>query len=420
MHKQAFHSLLLVPLAYSLQCATLNAGGIILYEIATPDIGYASAGYSTRADEASVLYRNPAGMNNLSEEQISGGLQALYGDVSFSPDAGTNAALGGDDGGNAIGWLPGASLFAVLPLDEKWRIGFGMLSYFGLAEDYNDNWVGRYYVQDSTLLGLSLMPTVSYQVTDWFSFGVGLNAMYGYLKNDTAVNNVIGPDGQMSLKDTTWGFGANVGLMFNIDEQTRLGVTYLSPVDLNFSDTPSFSGLGPGLSFLLATPRNIQLDMTVPQSVMVSFLHAIDTQWTVMADVGWQDWSEFGYVDAGVENGGVTTINLNFKDTWHVALGAQYQASDEWLFTSGVAYDSSAVDSQDRTVILPVGEAWRFGAGAQYAVNDSLTLDAGLTFMWLGDLSVSQGSVTSRRGLVQGSYDSALFTIMNLSASYRF
>lgn len=398
----------------------LNAGGIILYEIATPDVGLASAGYASRADDASTVYKNPAGMSNLDGWQIDAGLQALYGDVQFSPSAGTTATLGPDDGGNAIGWLPGASLFVVAPLDEDWRVGFGMFSYFGLAEDYNDNWVGRYYVQDSTLLGFSLMPSVSYQATDWLSVGVGLNAMLGYLKSDMAVNNVIGPDGQLSLKDSTWGFGANVGIMIEVDPQTRIGMNYMSPVELEFSDTPSYSGLGPGLAILLANPRNLDLAVTVPQSVMLSLYHDFNEQWAVMADVGWQDWSQFGYVQAGVDAIGVTTVELNFKDTWHGAIGVQYRPTTAWEFTGGLAYDSSAVDDANRTVTLPVGEAWRFGAGAQYALDEQLTLGLAYTFLWAGDMPVNQGSPTSRRGLVTGSFEGASFSFINLNANYRF
>jgi long-subunit fatty acid transport protein len=160
------------------------AGGISLYEIATPDVGLASAGYAARANDASTVFKNPAGMNQLNGAQLQGGLQALYGSVSFSPDANTSFRLGPDAGDNAVGWLPGGSLFVTLPLNEKWSVGFGSLSYFGLAEDYGNHWVGRYYVQKSALLGMSLMPAVSFKATDWLAIGAGLNAMYGYLDND--------------------------------------------------------------------------------------------------------------------------------------------------------------------------------------------------------------------------------------------
>jgi long-chain fatty acid transport protein len=397
-----------------------RGGGIQLYEIATPDVGLASAGYAARAEDASTLFKNPAGMSQLEGAQFQGGLQALYGSVSFSADANTSTKLGTDSGGNAIGWLPGASMFVVLPLSEKLRVGFGTLSYFGLADDYGDNWVGRYYVQKSTLLGMSLMPSASYQFTDWLSLGAGLNAMYGYLDTEIAVNNVIGSDGQMTLKDGTWGFGANAGVLIKVDEKTRFGVTYLSPVNLDFKDTPSFTGLGPGLSALLANSRQLNLGMTVPQSVMVSAYRALNDKWAVMADFGWQDWSQFGYVQAGVEDGGATTLNLKYQDTWHGALGGQYRASEKWLLSGGVAYDSSAVDNQNRTVTLPMGQAWRFGLGAQYQLSRSVNVGAAATYLWAGDMPVNQGTDQSLRGHVSGSFDNAWFAFVNLNLTWKF
>src|SRR5881628_728084 len=45
-------------------------GGIELYEIATPDVGLASAGYAARAQDASTLFKNPSGMSRLSQPQL--------------------------------------------------------------------------------------------------------------------------------------------------------------------------------------------------------------------------------------------------------------------------------------------------------------------------------------------------------------
>jgi len=407
-------------LAGVLATQAARAGGISLYEIATPDVGLAAAGYAARADDASTLFKNPAGMSRLEGAQFQGGLQALYGSVTFSPDANTSTRLGNDDGGNAVGWLPGGSLFVVTPLGEKWRVGIGALSYFGLATDYDDNWVGRYYVQEGALLGMSLMPSVSFQATDWLSIGAGLNAMYGLLDTDMAVNNGIGPDGQMELKESAWGFGANVGILIQASEKTRFGITYLSSVDLDFKDTPSFSGLGPVLGGILANPRELNLGVTVPQSVMVSAYHALNDRWALLANAGWQDWSEFGYVQAGVEAGGTTTLNLNYQDTWHGALGAQYRASEKWLLSAGAAYDSSAVDDENRTVTLPMGESWRFGLGAQYQLSDSVNIGAAYTFMWAGDMPVDQGQDLSLRGRVSGSYDDAWFSVASLNLIWKF
>lgn len=399
---------------------TAHAGGISLYEIATPDLGLASAGYAARAEDASTVFKNPAGMTQLQGAQFQGGLQALYGSVNFAADGNTSQRLGTDSGENALGWLPAGSLFVTVPLSEKVAVGLGALSYFGLAEDYGDNWVGRYYVQKSTLLGMSVTPSVSFKATDWLSFGAGLNAMYGYLNTEMAVNNLIGPDGQMSLKDSTWGFGANIGVLIKAGEKTRFGLTYLSPVDLDFKDAPTFTGLGPGLSALLASPRQLNLGMTVPQSAMVGVFHSLNDKWAVMADFGWQNWKEFGYVQAGVESGGATTLNLNYQDTWHGSVGAQYRASEKWLFTGGVGFDSSAVDSENRTVTLPMGQMWRFGLGAQYQLSQSVNVGAAFTYGWGGDMSVEQGSDASLRGRVSGQYNDTWYTFANLNLTWKF
>jgi long-chain fatty acid transport protein len=402
-----------------------HAGGLALYEIGTADVGLASAGYASRVQDASTVFRNPAGMSFLEGAQVEGGLQLTYGSAEFSPNSNTSLRLGTEDGGNAIGALPAGGLFLSLPVSDKVAVGFGALSYFGLMEKYNDNWVGRYYVREGSLVGMSLLPSVSVKPTEWLSIGAGLNAMYGYFKTEVAVNNLdprIG-DGQMSLKDETWGFGANLGVLVEPVKGTRVGVTYLSPVDLNFKDNPSFSNLGPGLSALLQNPRQLNLGMTVPQSVMVSLYHELNQKWALMADFGWQNWNQFGKVDVSIETGDANplkTVNANYQDTYHGAVGAQYKANEKWMFTGGVAYDSSAVESANRTVTAPMGQAWRFGVGAIYKASEKLDVGLAYEFLWAGNMSVDQGSELSARGLVSGSYNDAWFSFASLSLKWKF
>jgi long-chain fatty acid transport protein len=343
--------------------------------------------------------------------------------VEFSPNSNTSLRLGNEDGGNAVGALPAAGLFLSVPVSEKFSVGFASASYFGLMTDYGDNWVGRYYVQKGALIGMSLLPTASFKPTDWLSIGAGLNAMFGYFNTDLAVNNVdprIG-DGQMTLKDTAWGFGANVGIMVEPVKGTRVGVTYLSPVDLNFKDTPEFSNLGPGLGAILQNPSELELGTTVPQSVMVSVYHELSQKWALMADFGWQNWKRFGSFDLGIEASGVSrTLNANYQDTWHGALGAEFKASEKWTFTGGFAFDSSAVESANRTVTLPMGQAWRFGLGARYQVKEKLALGLAYEFLWAGDMPVDQGSDLSLRGRVAGSYENSWFSFVSANLSYKF
>ena len=86
-----------------------------------------------------------------------------------------------------------------------------------------------------------------------------------------AVNTGTPLDGQVKLKDDTWGFGANLGILVEPREGTRIGLTYLSPVKLDFKATPDLSIAGGSLANLLLHPPQLDLGMTVPQSVMAGF-----------------------------------------------------------------------------------------------------------------------------------------------------
>ncbi|MEJ0091146.1 MAG: outer membrane protein transport protein [Limisphaerales bacterium] len=119
-----------------------------------------------------------------------------------------------------------------------------------------------------------------------------------------------------------------------------------------FSNLGSFAAGKPAFLF----PPNLNLGLTVPQSVMLGIYQELSAKWAVMADVGWQQWSQFGKADVSVGPGalGGITTQLNYQDTWHGAIGAEYRLSEDWLLTGGFAYDTSAVSDASRTVTLPM------------------------------------------------------------------
>src|SRR5262250_1440159 len=102
------------------------AGGLSLYEVGTADVGLASAGYSARAQDASTVLTNPAGMTRLAGNEILLGAQVLYGDVKFSPGAGTSPLLGSGDGGYPIGWFPGGGAFISYSASPDLKLGLAI------------------------------------------------------------------------------------------------------------------------------------------------------------------------------------------------------------------------------------------------------------------------------------------------------
>jgi long-chain fatty acid transport protein len=298
------------------------------------------------------------------------------------------------------------------------KLGVAMTGNFGAALNYDDNWVGRYYVQETTLVGLSFLPSIAYKVTDKLSLGGSLNAMYGKYKNQVAINNVnpLFGDGQLKLDDNTWGWGANLGLLYEIDAGTRLGLTWSSQVNLDFSGPAQFSGLAPGLATVLNNRgllnSNIKVGIKVPQQVMGSIFSQVNDRWAVLGSAGWQQWSKFGQVELGIDdtnNPTSVTTSLNFKDTWHIAAGAQYHLSDPWLLNFGIAYDSGFQGSSNVSPLLPVNSAWRFGVGGQQQLSKTSYWGIAAEYLYGGTLDTKLQSrvpvVLGGRGNVVGSYD---------------
>jgi long-chain fatty acid transport protein len=409
--------------------STAVAGGILGYEVGTAEVGLASAGWGARAQDASTLFTNVAGMTRLDGDQALGGLQILYGSVSFSPSS-SDPRLGTDDGGNAASWFGNASGFYTHSLSRDLKVGIGLAGNFGAKLSYDDNWIGRYYGQRVTLVGLSILPSVAYRVNDQWSVGLSLNAMPTKLKDDTAINNIlVASDGQFEYKDTEVGWGGNLGLLYELSPATRVGFTYNSEVKLSFSDTPTFTGIGPLISAVAAarglTSKNVTIHTNVPQQFMLSGFHQLNERLALLASAGWQNWSQLGQLEIGVDsrNARVVSPNLPLKNTWHGALGAQIKLNGDWLLNTGIAYDSKFQDAL-LSPVLPVNDSWRFGLGAETELAKALRWGFSAEYLDGGSPTLSvQGAVPvilGGRGSFSGTYSNEYIVYVSSYLSYKF
>lgn len=421
---------LLPTMAGSLLLAStqVSAGGIFIYEAGQEGNGLANAGSAALAKDPSVLMSNPAGLTQLKGTQVSANAQVILGDIKFSRDA--DNQFDGNEGGNALQYLPGASLFISHRIDDRSAIGFGMYGNFGLALNYDDDWAGRYFTQEAAIIGVSFQPTLAYKFTDDLSFGIGPRIMLGYYRTEMAINNnLLGvldrPDGQLEYKDTDVGTGVNLGLLYQLSPRTAVGLAYTSKVKLEFEDSPHVRNISnpiinAGLNRL--NVDSLELDLNVPQTVTASIAHDLNEQWKLLGSLGWQDWSDFGDVgvDVDANGGGVSrTVDRRYKDTWHASVGAMYQATRQVRWSVGVGYDSSAVDDKDRTVDNPMGEAWRLATGVNYQVEDGLDVHLAYTLVWLGDMDVDQTKSRSGNAL-SGTYKNSALHIVGGGATWRF
>lgn len=382
-----------------------HAGGLYMYETGTSDIGFAGAGTAARAEDASTVYANPAGMTRLQGNQLTVAGQVLYGDAEFKQDG--QGLLTGSNPGNAIGWMPGGSAYYSHGISDRLKLGMAFYGNYGLALKFGSQWAGRNLMDQTVLMAGTLQPTVAYRVNDQWSLGAGLTANYGYFKLQRV--EIAGTGKKFDAQDHDWQYGARLGVMFEPSKTTRIGVVWTSEIEYNFDVDMTIRGILPGVTHTFPTKINTY----APQQLMASAYHRLNDRWAITGNLGWQEWSKFSQSSAEAF-GSTATSSLKVQDTWHVALGAQYQYNAKTRVNAGVAYDNSMYKSQNQTSFaLPNGTTWRFGTGVQYVLSPQS--DLGLAFEYLrSDSSFAPGNALS------GGYDHPDMVFMAVNYMHRF
>ena len=179
------------------------------------------------------------------------------------------------------------------------------------------------------------------------SIGAALNVVYGVFQNRVAVNNITGPDGRLELDDTDWGYGANVGLLYDTGQAP-------GRVDLHLAGRARIRSAGGVLGscrwpWPVAGARGlldaeVDLGLSIPQTVMLSGYREVQPERGPARQCRLAAVVAFGRVDVGVDSNDPVSLTTEstFDDTWHGALGLQRQMSETWRADLGVGYDSGS------------------------------------------------------------------------------
>ncbi|WP_160154065.1 OmpP1/FadL family transporter [Microbulbifer sp. ALW1] len=404
-----------------------QAGGIMLWQIGTPTLGTASAGWAAMPEDASTAFTNPAGTAWRDVTEIRAAGQALYGDVGFTDGGLSNVP--GNDGGNPIEWFPGMGAFAAGKLTDNIGWGFAMAGNFGLGLDYHDNWEGRRFVQNVDLLGMSLIPSLSWQINDCLSVGLGLNAMASYFSFQSAPRaGLIDEDAYLRFKDLDMGYGGNLGIIYRPVSGTTFGITYTSKVEFEFKDDLKLRDFGP--LFELAVGRfdgtRTTIDINAPATVTASLQQELTDATTLYVNLAWQDWSEYAGVSLALDNPAQTSVKVDrgYKDTGAFALGVRHEFNrgmlDGWYLSTGIALESTMAETYAITADTVTNESVTFGLGAGKELCPGVTMDMGYNYVSLGDIDINQQGRPPFSPRLQGTYEDTVLHFLGGSIQFEF
>ena len=351
------------------------ASGFGLIESNADGQGAAYAGSGAVADNASTIFFNPAGMTLLPGRQIVASVHAIRFSAKF--DDGNPATNNGGDAGD-LSFVP--NLYYAMPVNANTWFGLGINVPFGLKTEYDPNWVGRVYGIKSEMQTVNINPSIGLRLSDRLSVGAGLNAMY--IKAElTAAHPSLPVITKMEGDD--WGYGYNLGLLYEFDRDTRIGLSYRSTVRQKLEGKLS-------LSPALAADTPASASVTLPDTLTLSGYKRLDAKWAVLADIAWTGWGKFQELKV-VSNGGTTLSNTpeHWKNTLRYSVGAHYQLTEQTRLRMGLGFDESPVPSaQYRTVRIPDNDRTWLAFGFGHRLNKDDSIDAAYSHIFVKDAAI--------------------------------
>ncbi|NYT84650.1 OmpP1/FadL family transporter [Pollutimonas harenae] len=424
----------------SLGAGGAHAAGFQLLEQNASGIGNAYAGSAAIAENASTIFFNPAGMTRLPGVNVSGGLIGIRPSFKFHDDGSTGPGglpLGTNNGGDAGSLAAVPNAYISWEVNPSWFVGLGIGAPFGLMTEYDEGWIGRYHSKKFKIKSININPSVAYKVNDQLSIGAGVNWLQldaNYRRNSPAAGlisrlpggmaNPLAPrllgapdlEAQAKLKGDAWGW--NLGLLYQATPDTRIGLSYRSKVKIDTSGDTNIDNPTP---VPIPTHFDASADVELPDTAILSVVHDLNSKWQLLADVSWTGWSSIKTLK--IDNGYPPLndeLDLRFRDTWRVALGANYRLNHQWTLKGGVAWDQSPVDSSKyRPTSLPDNDRYWVSIGAQYNFNDQTTIDIGYAHLFLNNTSIDNDTDAATKGTVRGEYTSNA-NMLGIQVSHRF
>ena len=437
----------------SLASGGAHAAFFQLAENSPAGLGNAFAGGAAIAEDASTVWYNPAGLTRLNGSQMVVGGHFIVPSLKFSKTSANRAtaigggAISGGDGGDAGESALVPNFYYARRIDDRLSVGLGLNAPFGLATDYDDDWVGRYHANRSEIMTINVNPALAYKVTDQFSVGAGLN----YQKLDATLTQSVDygsicllagsppgcgatpgandGDAKIEADDDAWGF--NVGALWQLSDATRLGLAYRSRMKYGLEGSfdvtapnPVAGGAGGAVAGLVDS--GLRANITLPETISLSLYQALSSTWALMADITRTRWSRLPELRIDFDSSQAdSVVTLNLEDVNRYSVGATYTPGGSWSYRFGVALDQTPTpDEVVRTPRLPDEDRLWVAFGAGYKPNDTMSFDISYVYIKVDDAAINKnagapGNENFLRGSLVGNYE-ANTQILSAQLNWKF
>lgn len=373
--------LTLTAIGLALMCTTnAHAAGYQLNEYSVTGLGRSFAGAGVMGDDYSALAYNPAGMTLIKRSGVQGGLSV----AEMRSTIKGNEDYTGQETKMHYG-VPLPSAFGQWNVNDKLFVGAGVYVPYGLSTKHKS---GSFISQEARKSELEVIDSslaAAYKLTDKLSVGATVTLRYIHGNMTANLLPYTNAYGDANFDLDGWTGTGILGAMYEFTPDTRIGVSYklrsMQKVKGDFTaNTPYGSMIYDGES----APD-------LPASLLISGYHKLNDKIGLSTSLRWTEWSE-SFPEFIMKSPAKTVHhNYQWKDTWTIAVGADYYYNENWTFRVGTAFDQSpARDAENRSNRIPDADRIWVSAGLSYS-SDNWQVDAGVAHLFMKKADIKIG-----------------------------
>ena len=439
MLQKSLTTLLAITL-FCLLTTSAFASGFNIYEHGAKGTGMAGA-FSARADDASAVFFNPAGLVYLDGWNMYIGGTILIPEVNFA-GVGPFPGYGVVETTKDRTFYPPA-LYLSKKLSKDFAMGIGVYAPFALATDWDnpEEFAGRYISQKSELTGAYISPSFAYAYNKMFSFGINANFVYSTVELRKVVNKpfygqILDIADMKLTGDNGFAFGFDAGVLIKPMEKLQLGFVYRSEITNEYDGDAEFTQKTSGDASLdamiaQALPANkdgknkigVSAEIPFPAQMVAGLMYKPTEQLSLEFDFVQFGWSAFDKLPMNFsdkkEEGDINTpedeeIPEDYEDSIQLRFGLEYMVTPDLALRLGYVYDQTPVPDESVSPFLPDNDRNDLAFGLGYTINN-ITID----FSYLNVDFGTRSTNGKNRDDYNGTYAS-MANLYSIGIGYKF
>ena len=324
--------------------------------------------FAATADNPSAIYYNPAGLTQLVRDEFSLGAYFLSYQVDYE------GPLGQESSEAKVYTLPHL-YYGSHVKDSSLAWGLGVYSPYGLGSKWSDTGHLRNFATETELKYVTLAPMLAGKLTDTFSIGAGPTINYG---DAHLARGLLLPGDEFLFEGDGFGFGGNFGIRWQPVQKHALGLTYRSPVTVEFEGETSFKSAVP--AFIPSFTGDGSTELTMPAQVVAGYSFRPTKHWNLEANVEWTQWSSFDSL-AISSVAGTFTEPMNWEDSYVISTGITRNFDSGTWVSAGYWWAQQTTPDSTYNPRVPDAALNVFSVGAGYETEQwrvGLTYQLGL------------------------------------------